>query len=401
MPTVSPDETLARLTLLLTPGLGNVRVGRLIATAGSATEVLDADPAQLAAWAADIRGLRPDRAADLHGALAGTRDRGDADAEREAAERSGTALIALGDPAYPAALRLIPDPPQMLWVRGKLEPADAVALGVVGSRRASVYGRTQAARLAGDAAAAGLTIVSGGARGIDAAAHRAVLQAARLGGRARTVAVIGSGLDRPYPAEHAELFRDIADRCGAVLSEYPLAVGPRAGHFPARNRIISGLSLGVLVIEAALRSGALITARLAVEEHGRECMALPGPADSPVSAGCHELIRKGGAAIVTGIADILDQLGEPGRALLGAVQPGVQPSPGSDKQTVSNATPTRTPSADWPAPQQALFEAAATPADFDTLLARTGLAADAAHRHLTRLELGGHLRREAGTYRQA
>jgi DNA processing protein len=222
-------------------------------------------------------------------------------------------LITIHDAGYPRLLRHIPDPPQLLWVRGELREDDALALAMVGSRRCTHYGREQADRFAADAASADLCVVSGGAPGIDAAAHRAAL---RLGGR--TLAVIGSGLSTPYPKEHHELFDQIADPTaarGAVLSDLPMTAPTQPENFPRRNRIISGLSLGVLVVEAAARSGALITARLCVEEHGRELMAIPGRIDSKASEGCHRMIRQGWATLVTGGADVLDALDESGQIL--------------------------------------------------------------------------------------
>jgi DNA processing protein len=208
----------------------------------------------------------------------------------------------MGSAEFPRLLAAIPDPPPALWVRGTLACLDVPAVAIVGSRRCSLYGREQATKLSTGLAECGFTVVSGGARGIDAAAHRAAL---RAGGW--TIAVLGCGLGHCYPPEHAELFEQISG-AGLLLSELPMPVPPRAEGFPRRNRLISGLAVGVVVVEAAERSGALITAREAVESHHREVMAVPGPVSSPVSAGCHRAIREGWAGLVTSVADVLTQL---------------------------------------------------------------------------------------------
>ena len=299
----------ALLALILTPGLGQTLVRRAVEAFGSAEAALEA-PAS--GWAS-IRGIAAGRADrvkhDLHEVSSGGR----VDEELAAVDRAGATLVAFHDASYPRLLKLIPDPPLLLWMRGELCDEDAVALAIVGSRKCTHYGREQADRFAAGGASAGLCIVSGGAYGIDAAAHRAAL---RVNGR--TTAVLGSGLDRPYPKEHVPLFNQIVgDGAGAVVSEFPMATGPKPDHFPRRNRIISGLSMGVLVIEAARRSGALITARRCVDDHGRECMAVPGRVDSPASAGCLQAISEGWATLVTSPIDVMDQLGEAGSAAQG------------------------------------------------------------------------------------
>jgi len=216
-------------------------------------------------------------------------------------EVRGMQLLLLGDPGYPPRLAAISDPPFVLYCRGLPLLADAPTVAVVGSRRSTAYGLAVAEALGRDLARAGVWVVSGLARGVDSAAHRGALEA---GGR--TLAVLGSGLDRLYPPEARALAREIA-RHGTLLSEFPPATEPLPGNFPARNRIISGLSQAVVVVEGDLRSGALITADLAAEQ-GREVMAVPGPVTSEASRGPHSLLRDG-AALVESAADVLEVLG--------------------------------------------------------------------------------------------
>jgi DNA processing protein len=224
----------------------------------------------------------------------------DPDAERRAMEACGCTGIVLGDPDYPPLLAPLPLPPVLLWVRGRAQACVEDAVAVVGARRATAYGEGQASRFAASLAGHGLAIVSGGARGVDAAAHRAAL---RVGGT--TVAVLGCGLGAPYPEEHAGLFESIADAGGLLVSEFPVRWPPRPANFPRRNRIISGLSLTVVVVEAGIASGALVTARHAIDDHQREPCAVPGPVDSPRSAGCNAAIRDGWAHCVLDPEDVL------------------------------------------------------------------------------------------------
>lgn len=209
-------------------------------------------------------------------------------------------IITIESGSYPHNLRFIPDPPPVLFCRGSLEERDAVAISVVGTRKPSAYGCTAARKISADLARQGITIISGLAAGIDCIAHKAALEA-----EGRTIAVTGCGLDRCYPAQHYALMNAIASR-GAVLSEFPVGSFPSRHHFPQRNRIISGLSLGTLVIEAGEKSGALITAHLALEQ-GREVYALPGPVYCETSKGTNTLIREG-ATIVTGYQDVLEEI---------------------------------------------------------------------------------------------
>jgi DNA processing protein len=238
-------------------------------------------------------------------------------AEMLLVEQHGVSLLSIEDEGYPKLLKWINDPPPLLYVKGRFAEEDALGLAIVGARKCTRYGREMADRFAAGCSQLGLTIISGGAYGIDAAAHQAALRI-----KGRTIAVIGNGLAKPYPDAHRDLFDAIVTSgCGAVISEFPMTTSPRPENFPARNRIISGLSLGTLVIEAANRSGALITARLAAEDHGREVMAVPGPVDSAMSEGCHRIIREGWATLVTKPAEVLENLGEAGQ-LLQAHAPG-------------------------------------------------------------------------------
>jgi len=221
------------------------------------------------------------------------------DSELQHCDRLGIRILTRQDPDYPAALEPLPDRPLILYVKGTLPPG-VVRVAVVGSRRATPYGKRVAIGLAGGLAARGIDVVSGGARGIDSCAHRGALEE-----EGRSVAVLGSGLLRPYPAENAELFDQLA-RSGAVLTEFPLEYPPMAENFPRRNRLISGLSVAVIVVEAALKSGSLVTAGHALDQ-GREVLAVPGPVSSSRSAGCHKLIQQG-AQLVQNIDDILEEL---------------------------------------------------------------------------------------------
>lgn len=297
--TIGSDEAIAALRLSLVQGLGPVAILRLATACGSARAALEVGADR---WASAL-GCALCRAERCRAEACSPSLTGLASEIVDVTAQLGASVIAMGDPAYPALLRAIPDPPPLLWLRGALGAVDDWAVAVVGSRRCSAYGVDQADRIARGLAQRGHTIVSGGARGIDAAAHRSTL---RVGGR--TVAVLGSGLARPYPPEHRQLFDDIVAGGGVVLSEHPPTTEPRSAFFPRRNRIIAGMSLAVVLIEARARSGAAITARLAVEDLGRDAMAVPGRVDSPTSEGAHRAIREGWAALVTSAEDVVEQL---------------------------------------------------------------------------------------------
>jgi DNA processing protein len=283
----------AAILLALTPDVGPILRGRLLERFGDAAAVMQASEAALQ----EVQGIGP----RISARIVNARHEVQLEAQLALVAEHGLGVLLPGRPNYPRLLAEIPDPPGVMFARGAMEPGDAMAVGIVGTRRASRYGQQQAERLAAGLARAGVTVVSGLARGIDAAAHRGALNAS-----GRTIAVLASGVLNVFPPEHAELADKVA-ASGAVVSETAPTMPPLAGMFPQRNRIISGLSLGVIVVEAADRSGALITARHAMEQ-GREVFAVPGQIDSPGSSGPHRLLRDG-AKLVTCVDDVLEELG--------------------------------------------------------------------------------------------
>jgi len=300
---VASSAAIEHLRWALTPEVGPVLFGRIVERFGSAQAALGASAAQLE---------RIDKIGSAKAdAIARGRERADIRQEVALAAEHGVMILCRDDEAYPALLRHIPDPPICLYVRGRIEPQDAVAIGIVGARRCTIYGREQANRFGYLCASHGLTVVSGLARGVDGEAHKGAVAA---GGR--TLAVLGNGLTDIYPPEHRQLAERIAQQ-GALISELPMTSSPQAGNFLPRNRLIAGLSLGVLVIEAARRSGSLTTARLAAE-YDREVFALPGRVDSDYSQGTNCMIRDQHAKLVTSIEDIINELGDAGRALVSA-----------------------------------------------------------------------------------
>ncbi len=289
---LSPTQK-AYLALNLIKGVGPRMQMMLLEKFGTAENVLSASASSLS----QVRGVG-DKIID---AIRNTNPFDIARREYEECEKLGVTVLTCDDEHYPVSLNEIFDPPIVLYQKGTIEPADQLAVAIVGSRKCTPYGKRIAEKLSAGLARAGVTIISGLARGIDAVAHQAAIKA---GGR--TIAVLANGLSMVYPPEHAELAEEVA-RQGAVLTESPLQMQPTRGLFPQRNRIVSGLSLGVIVVEASKTSGTLHTARHAMEQ-GREVFAVPGPIDSRESEGCHHLIRDG-VKLIQGVDDILQELG--------------------------------------------------------------------------------------------
>lgn len=290
---MSPLEAIVALNLL--PKIGPVRVRRLLESFGDPVAILGAAKDRLMR----VDGIGEETAKILHA----WQDHADPLAEIEEAKQRGIAIVTQDDANYPAPLRDAYDPPLLLYVWGKLEARDRHSIGVVGSRRATMYGKQATKKFSYQLAHAGFTIISGLARGIDTAAHEAAVAA-----NGRTIAVIGSGLGKLYPPENLALAEKIASGFGAVVSEFPLGTAPDKQTFPMRNRIVAAWARAVLVTECPLWSGSLITANLAVE-YGKPVYAVPGPIDKPTSAGCNQLIRDG-ATLAADASHILDDLGE-------------------------------------------------------------------------------------------
>lgn len=289
---LSPADLLDDIRLNLVDGIGPLLTERLLERFGTSTAVWEASHLGLT----EVAGIGPTlvRAIDLE------RKSGRAEQAVRLCEKNGITILSRRDSRYPSSLLELPDPPVLLYIRGTIEPVDALSLAVVGTRGISWYGRKMTRLLTTALVQAGFTIVSGLARGVDGHAHQATLDA---GGR--TLAVLGSGLLRIFPQEHTELAAKIAEN-GAVISEFPPEMEPSKGNFPRRNRVVSGLSLGTLVIESPRKGGALITARHAMEQN-REVFAVPGPVDQENSRGCHQLL-KDGAKLVETVDDILESL---------------------------------------------------------------------------------------------
>lgn len=359
------DERRALVALSLVPGVGPGRVRALLATLGSAAAVMRAPAGRL------VRAEGVGR--QTAEAIRQWDDWAAVDVQFQRAERVGARLVALADPEYPALLRAIYDPPSHLWVRGRLDPADALAVAVVGTRRASDYGRRAAEAFARDLVAAGVTVVSGLAYGVDVAAHRGALAA---GGR--TIAVLGSGVDRIYPSRHVSVVRQLLESdAGAVVSEFPLGAAPDAANFPRRNRIVSGLCRATVVAEAYESGGALLTAGLALEQN-REVFAVPVSVFADAT-GTNRQIQRGEAALATSAADVLAAIApqlEPSDAL---------PAPPPEPEPALNRV------------ERQLIEALSPePRPLDLVCADAGLDASTALVYLLQLEFRGLVRQLQG-----
>jgi DNA processing protein len=335
------------VALSLVPGLGNEGMRRLLQAFGSPSQIYRT-PAH------SLRQAVPPAVAE---AIAGGWDVAGIDPVGAWLEDPLNSIVTLADPAYPQALLNTADPPPLLYLKGRRELLSRPSLAVVGSRNATAQGLGNAEAFARAASAAGLCVVSGMAHGVDAAAHRGGLSEA-----GSSIGVVGTGLDKIYPAANRDLAHQLAQR-GALISEFPLGTPPLAANFPRRNRIISGLSLGCLVVEASKQSGSLITARLAAEQ-GREVFAIPGSIHSPQTKGCHHLIKQG-AKLVECAQDILEELGH------------FAPSP-SRPQAVPESHPL-------------LDHLGFDPAGLDSLSKRSGLTIEALSAILLQLELEGRV----------
>lgn len=354
------DEALDWVALSLVPGIGGETYRRLLSAFGTPDRIFAASPSALSAVV--------DR--KIASAIA-DKPQGDIiDRTAEWLSEPGNHILTLADPDYPRGLLEIPDPPPLLYVKGRVDLLSQPALAIVGSRNATAQGKKDAESFAQALSVGGLCIVSGLALGIDAAAHRG-----GLGGTGSSVAVVGTGLDIVYPAANRELAHRLAQE-GAIVSEFALGTPSMAQNFPRRNRIISGLARGVLVVEAAVRSGSLITARLAAEQ-GREVFAIPGSIHSALSKGCHRLIKQG-AKLVESAQDVLEELGwvaDSGSATAREADAG---------------------------PQQAFLRALGhEPCSIDALVQRTGLTAERVSSILLELELAGRVAALPGGLYQA
>lgn len=370
---MTPAEKVARLRLARSEGIGPVALARLLGRFGSAEAAIEALP----------------RLARAGGAKAEPTLASQAEAEDEIAkiQKLGGSMLVLGENGYPALLAELPDPPGALAVLGDPCHLAARSVAVVGARNASINGQRVAATLAAELARAGLGVVSGLARGVDAAAHGGALDAGGI-----TVAAVAGGIDKPYPPEHAGLQKRIAEG-GAVLAEAPLGTEPQARHFPRRNRLIAGLSLGVVVVEAAPKSGSLLTARLALEQ-GRELFAVPGSPLDPRARGANDLIRQG-AHLTESADDVLANLPDSPRREGLARLPLFARGP-APVRAAEETLPLPSPMETDRARPQIVDLLGPSPVPIDDLLRLSGITAAALAEVLLELDLAGRLERLPG-----
>jgi DNA processing protein len=345
------------LQLTLTPGIGAAAIRGMLRQFGLPQNVIERKPSELAAYVAPGE-LESMASAQVRDAVARA---------LAWAATPGHFIVTLADAAYPRALLEIPDPPSLLYAAGRLELLQRPSLAIVGSRNATAQGESNAESFAKAFSDAGLTIVSGLAMGIDAAAH-----CGGLAGPGSTIAVLGTGIDVVYPRRNAQLTAQIAER-GLLVSEFPLGTAPAAHNFPKRNRLISGLARGCLVVEAASASGSLITARAAADQ-GREVFAIPGSIHSPLSRGCHALI-KSGAKLVESAEDVLDELSGFRRSAYASTTTHAVPGDGEQPAAGSGL----------------LAHMGHDPVDIDALCTRAGMTAKQVSSELLRLELDGRV----------
>ena len=365
------------LRLIRADSVGPTTFAKLIKHFGSADRALGASVSELA----KINGVGFKTAERI----AASRGKFDVGAELELAEKLGIWIINVDDKRYPPALKQIYDPPPVLYIKGSLTREDNLAISIVGSRRCSLYGQEQSSRFAHFLSSAGFTICSGMARGIDTAAHQGALSAS-----GRTIAVQGCGLANVFPPENKKLFELIAES-GACISELPLGYEPLSENFPPRNRIIAGLSLGTIVVEAGFRSGALITARAALENN-REVMAVPGKIDSPLSKGTHQLLKQG-AKLIESVEDVMEGLGYIGEQLEHHV------STAAEKAAESVETPLFDIKAlKLSGPEKTIFECLnKEPSHIEEIIADTDLAAGSVNAGLVSLRLKGLIKQLPGS----
>lgn len=369
----------AYILLNMIPGIGPARAASLISFFGSAAELFEHKPEDLMAVRGISRELAEKIAAEAESSLL--------DEELDRVALGGVKVFTRADEEYPEALRGLEDAPLCLYVCGTLpEELNRQSIAIVGSRRATVYGLRMAQHIAESAVYSGWTVVSGLAFGIDAAAHKATMNA---GGK--TVAVLGGGLMKIQPQEHLPMARDIIAKGGALVTEFPMTFPPNRHSFPIRNRIISALSLGTIVIEAGLHSGALITAAAALEQ-GKNVFAVPGNADSDMSSGCNNLIKSGEATLITGFEDVLEAMD---------FLPGLEPKDffSAEEESAEESGFHEAVDAALPESDRKILEFLKLgEAGFDSISAETGIAAGELSRKLVALEISHKIKRTANGY---